>query len=87
MKNNILNFETWLRLFYSVFYGFVLCLTTYVLFAIVLIQFVVMFIKGEPCPKLTKFGGQLSTFIAKAIAFVTFKRDDKPFPFADWPKE
>ncbi|MGH8512285.1 MAG: DUF4389 domain-containing protein [Gammaproteobacteria bacterium] len=36
-------------------------------------------------PRLVDFGQRLSTYIYQLLVYVTFKSDDKPYPFSDWP--
>ncbi len=42
---------------------------------------------GAANPALSRFGRSFSTWLAAVVAFQTAASDDKPFPWAEWPKD
>jgi len=58
----------------------------FLLFFIVLVQFLFDLISGEPNNRLCQFSSEFKDYIAEVVAFVTYQSDTKPFPFSDWPK-
>ena len=55
--------------------------------AVVILQFGFKFITGDTNAKLLSFNGSLNRYIYEILQFVSFRDDDKPFPFDDWPSE
>jgi len=58
----------------------------FLLYIIVLVQFLFDLISGEPNNRLCQFSSEFKDYIAEVVAFVTYQSDTKPFPFSDWPK-
>ncbi len=58
----------------------------FLLYIIVLVQFLFDLISGEPNTRLCQFSAELKDYFSEIIAFVTYQSDTKPFPFSDWPK-
>ena len=77
--------ETGIRLLFVILFAAIYSVAELVVAAIVLIQFGFMFITGAANDKLLAFSTSLNRFIFQILQFVTFKSDDKPFPFEDWP--
>ena len=57
----------------------------FLLYIIVLVQFLFDLISGEPNTRLCQFSAELKDYFSEIIAFVTYQSDTKPFPFSDWP--
>jgi hypothetical protein len=56
-----------------------------VLWAITAVQFLFKLFTGVANQQLRGFGQSLGTFMYDVILFLTFRSDEKPFPFAPWP--
>jgi hypothetical protein len=65
-------------------FAFAVC--RFLLYIIVLVQFLFDLISGEPNNRLCQFSSEFKDYIAEVVAFVTYQSDTKPFPFSDWPK-
>lgn len=73
-----------LRLVYVLLIGFMLSLAQSVLFALAVIQFVLMLLnKGEPNPRLADLGESLGIWIAKAARYLTAASEVKPWPWTE----
>ena len=73
-----------IRLLYMILIGFMLSLAQTILFAVAVIQFVVMlFDNGTPNPRLAEFGTDLGIWVAKAIRYVTAASEVKPWPWTE----
>jgi len=86
LKTNLLSSKTWIRLVYMAFFAVCLQVAAFIMWVLVVLQFLFALITGADNTNLRKFGSSLSTFIFSALKFLTFNSEDKPFPFADWPK-
>jgi hypothetical protein len=56
-----------------------------VLNAVAVLQFLWLFLAGEPNQFLRRFGRSLSTWLGDAARFMTCASDEKPFPWRQWP--
>ena len=59
----------------------------FLLYIIVLVQFLFDLISREPNTRLCQFSAELKDYFSEIIAFVTYQSDTKPFPFSDWPNK
>ncbi|MGB4360422.1 MAG: DUF4389 domain-containing protein [Rhodoferax sp.] len=75
----------WLRGLLMILMGLAYQLSGTVLFFIAVIQFVIALVSDKPNPRLSWFGRSLGRFQSQIANFVSFAREDVPFPFADWP--
>lgn len=74
------------RLLYSIGYGIIAWFVLYVLFAIALVQFVLLAINGHTNTELKSFSANLVQYLWDLLAFIVFVRDEQPFPIGPFPK-
>jgi hypothetical protein len=86
MKNNLTNADGWIRGLYVLLFLFCLHLASMLMVLIALVQIVFNLVTGEPNQWLRHFGVTLADYINSANVFVCHQSNEKPFPFADWPK-
>ena len=84
----------WERLLYSIFFGFVAYVVFLVLIALSIIQFALALVqalssnvKGHPSEELRRFNVRLLQYLVELLAYMTFVRDELPFPFGPFPTE
>jgi hypothetical protein len=53
--------------------------------AVAMLQFAWKLVTGEPNPRLSSFGEDLSRYFYQILRFLTFNTENKPFPFEEWP--
>lgn len=87
IKENISNTNTWGRGLFMLLFGIIYSVAEIVLLAVVVIQFFFVLINNEKNARLLQFGKEISVFVYQVFLFLTFNSEEKPFPFADWPKE
>lgn len=85
LKAHLTRRQTWLRGLFILLFSVIYSAAGMVLTAIVLFQFVSTLISGACNPRLLAFGRQLSTYLYQVLLYVTFNRDDRPWPFDAWP--
>lgn len=85
LKTNITSGDHWLRLLYMVLFAVLLYFAGVVMVVVVVLQFLFALLSGNPNNNLRKFGESLSRYIFQALQFLTYSREEKPFPFSDWP--
>ncbi len=76
----------WLRLIPMIILAISLWLALHVLFLVAAIQFIWVAINDEPNENLLRFGDSLSKWMRDTAAFLSYKTEDKPFPWKGWPE-
>ena len=74
------------RMFYAIGFAFVAWVVLWFVFVIGIVQFAVLAVNGRVNDELKGFSLSLVQYLWELLAFVTFVRDDRPFPFASFPK-
>jgi uncharacterized membrane protein YagU involved in acid resistance len=74
------------RLFYSIGYGFIAWLVVHVIFVLAVVQFVMLALNGRLNEELKHFSLTLVQYLWELMAFITFVRDEQPFPVGPFPK-
>lgn len=78
--------EFWLRVFYMLIVGLIAHFAIMVTWLLLAIQFLVTLFTGEPSRTLMQFSRKLGLYVSQVFAFIGFSREEKPFPFSDWPR-
>lgn len=74
------------RLFYAIGYGFIAWFVLHIVFLLAVVQFVVIAINGRANEELKHFCLTLVQYLSELLAFITFARDEQPFPIGPFPK-
>jgi hypothetical protein len=85
LKTRLLSSEHWLRFMFMVLFAIIAGVAAYVLFILVIVQFLFVLVTGDDHERLRGFGHSLAVFFAQIIRFLTYNSHHKPFPFSDWP--
>jgi hypothetical protein len=85
LKTRLLSVEHWLRFVFMALFLMIACVAGYVVFVLVIVQFLFALITGEGEERLRGLGSSLSQYFFQIFRFLTYNTEDKPFPFADWP--
>jgi hypothetical protein len=78
--------EHWLRFVFMVLFAVISGVVSYLLTALVILQFVWGLVTGDGNEKLRKLGSSMAQYIYQVLRYLTYNTEDKPFPFADWPE-
>ncbi|MBI2603678.1 MAG: DUF4389 domain-containing protein [Deltaproteobacteria bacterium] len=78
--------EKWLRALYMILFIVIVELTKTLLFAIVVLQFILVLFTNRQNSNLLKFSKALSRYVYEIYLYLTYNAETKPFPFGDWPK-
>lgn len=78
--------DTWLRGLFILVFAVIYYVAAFVVCVVVIFQFITKLFTGKVNRETTALGQSLSTFIYQILLFVTFKSDQKPYPFSPWPK-
>lgn len=86
LKSNLTSGKHWIRLLFMLLFAAILQLASLVMWVVVAAQFLFSLITGEDNKLLRNFGHSLSTYIYDVLKFLCYSREEKPFPFSDWPE-
>lgn len=86
LEKNVKSRTTWLRFFFMIIIAILYGLSRLVVAAVVVIQFFHVLLQGEKNESLLALGHSLAIYSYEVVDYLTFNRDEKPFPFdAKWP--
>lgn len=83
LSNNFLNPDFWLKLVFILVFFFALYLLFFpILIIIVIIQFGSVLITGKDNEDMRKLSATFGNYILHIILYLTYNREDRPFPFS-----
>jgi hypothetical protein len=74
------------RLLYSIGYGFIAWFVLHIIFVLAVVQFVMLAVNGRVNEEVKSFCNTLLQYEWELLAFITFVRDEQPFPVGPFPK-
>jgi hypothetical protein len=77
--------STWIRGLYMLIFAIIWRVAELVLVLVAVFQFGFRLFTGAANPRLASFGQDLATYAYQIVLFLTFRSEDKPFPFSSWP--
>ncbi len=86
LKNNLLAPQHWLRLVYMLLFALCLQVALFLMWPLIVVQFLFALITGHDNSNLRHFSAGLGAYINQTLQFLTYNSEEKPFPFADWPQ-
>lgn len=86
LKTNITSGKHWLRLIYMLLFAVFLYVASFVMTVVIVVQFLFALFTGNPNGNLRQLGESLALYIYRVLQFLTYSKEDKPFPFSDWPE-
>lgn len=87
IKQNIRNKNQWTRIIYMVLFAIILYLSMMVVWLVVLVQLLFALITGKPHQDIADFAADLSQYVYRIVAFLTYTSEYRPFPFSDWKSD
>ncbi len=75
----------WIRLLFMILFVIIGHVTSLLVVAVGVFQFLCVLITGKQNPQVASFGDGLSRYLYQIASFVSFGTETKPFPFAEWP--
>ena len=86
VKDNIKKPSTWKRGLYMLLFSFLSRIAEVVLFAVVVLQFLLKLLTDDTNERLAKLGQGISTYLYQVFQYLSFNSDYQPYPFGAWPK-
>lgn len=86
LKQNLTRGEIWMRGLHMILLAIAYTVAEIMLVAIIVFQFFSSLITGQVNDRLVRLGQQLCTYIYQLLLFFTFNTEERPYPFAGWPR-
>ncbi|MFK8067286.1 MAG: DUF4389 domain-containing protein [Gammaproteobacteria bacterium] len=74
-----------MRLLYMFLFAVLFNVSEFVIYAIMVIQFVLRIATGKMNDQLLSLGQNIARYASQLIEYLTFITDEKPYPFSPWP--
>ena len=87
VKQNLVNRSQWGRILYMVLFAIVLYLVMMLVAVVVIVQALFALITGKPNDDIGDFASDLSQYVHRIVAFLTYTDNRRPFPFNNWDEE
>ena len=75
-----------IRLLYALAYAILAWFVFWIVLLLALVQFITIAVNGKSNEELRHFSINLVQYLWELLAFITFVRDDQPFPIGPFPK-
>ncbi len=84
--DNLSSRSTWMRVVYMILFAVIFNIVEFVIAVVAVVQFLSTLFTGKVNPQLQALGQGVGAYVNEIIQFLTYHTDDKPYPFAPWPK-
>lgn len=86
MSNQYEGKNGWTRILFTALFWLAFYFSQFLIALVVVAQCAFMLINGKPNTQLLAFGENLSRYVQEVLRYITFNTEQRPFPFADFPK-
>ncbi|MTI64539.1 DUF4389 domain-containing protein [Methylophaga sp.] len=87
VKKNVSNKNQWLRILYMILFAVILYLVMMLVTVVVIVQLLFALFTGKPNEDIGDFADDLSKYVYRIVAFLTYTDDRRPFPFDNWEQD
>lgn len=85
IKENAKNIDVWTRGLFIVVFGVIFYFIIILIWLVVIFQFIMKLITSELNEQLLNFSDSLNKYVSQILLYITFKSEERPFPFSPWP--
>ena len=85
LKENFVQQGKWLRLLWMIGFSFIYAISLWVLWLIVTVQFLFVLFTNSPNENILRASSGFRNYMVQILDFITYRSEDKPFPFSDFP--
>jgi len=87
VKQNLCSKSQWIRILYMVLFAIVLYLVMMLVTVVVVVQALFALVTGKPSEDIGDFASDLTQYVYRIVAFLTYTDDRRPFPFNSWDEQ
>lgn len=84
--NTLSDRGTWTRLLYMILFAVIFNIAELVILVIVVVQFLFKLFTGKINDELRRLGDTLGAYLHEIVAYLTYHREERPYPFGPWPE-
>ena len=84
-KGNLKSESFWLRSLFMVLFFIVYRIVDILVLLVAISQWLYVLLTGDANTSLSRFAGSLAAYVSQIIIYLSYKSEQKPFPFSDWP--
>ena len=86
MKANVKNVDTWIRGLFIIIFAFIFQIfLTWIIWLVVVFQFIMKLVTANLNPNVMNFSGGLTRYAFQILEYATFQSEERPWPFGPWP--
>ena len=85
LKENFVQQGKWLRLLWMIGFSFIYSISLWVLWLIVTVQFLFVLLTNNPNKNILRASSGFRNYMVQILDFITYRSEDKPYPFSDFP--
>lgn len=85
IKANAKNVDVWTRGLFILIYAVIFYFLFGLIWLVVIFQFFIKLITGALNRPLLDFSDALNRYVSQILLYITFKSEQRPFPFSPWP--
>ena len=85
IKENAKNIDVWTRGLFIVIFAVIFYFLFALIWLVVIFQFIMKLITTELNQQLLDFSDSLIQYVSQILLYITFKSEERPFPFSSWP--
>jgi uncharacterized protein DUF4389 len=85
IKENAKNVDVWMRGLFIIVFGVIFYFLFFLIWLVVIFQFIMKLITTELNDQLLDFSDSLIRYVSQILLYITFKSEERPFPFSPWP--
>lgn len=86
IKENAKNIDVWTRGLFILIYGVIFYFLFALIWLVVIFQFLMKLITADLNEQLLDFSDSLNQYVSQILLYITFKSEERPFPFSPWPE-
>jgi Domain of unknown function (DUF4389) len=87
IKENAKNVDVWTRGLFILIYGVIFYFLFFLIWLVVIFQFLMKLFTTELNDQLLDFSDSLTKYVSQILLYITFKSEERPFPFSPWPSD
>ena len=85
-KDNLTSRNTWIRVVYMILFAVIFNIVEFVIAVVAVVQFLCTLFTGKANQQLQALGQGVGAYVSEITVFLAYHTDEKPYPFAPWPK-
>ncbi len=87
LKDRLFSRQLWLRIVYMIIFYIVSRVIAWMIGLCAILQTISRLFTGNLMTPVWDFSANLNAYMMQLIEYLTYRSEEKPFPFMDWPNQ